>query len=107
MHGSSSLAVALSRGVDFFRGANNVVEMRVGISFVSEVNAQRNMEVAVAGRTFEEVLAIATAHWAEQLRAIDVRARRAARIKESADVSRSFTPSKKKTNRWWPRGRRT
>ena len=56
------------------RGANNVVEMRVGLSFISAENAQRNMETMVNGRTFDQVLADTTQHWVEQLSPIQVSA---------------------------------
>ncbi len=54
--------------------AERVVEVRIGISFVSEDQARRNLEEEIGEATFEEVRARARAAWNEKLNRIRVEA---------------------------------
>ena len=57
------------------RGANNVVEVRAGLSFVDMAHADRNMETMINHRPFEAVLDFTTELWQRELSIINVSVR--------------------------------
>mgnify|MGYP006197215255 CR=1 FL=1 len=50
----------------------DVVEMKIGLSFVSEVNAKENIEAEIGDKTFEQVKLAAFDTWEEHLGKIEV-----------------------------------
>lgn len=52
--------------------SGNTVEMKIGLSFVSQENAKSNLDAEVANRGFEEVKTAARQKWEELLRHIEV-----------------------------------
>jgi predicted alpha-1,2-mannosidase len=55
-----------------FDGTNQVLEIKIGLSFVSETNAQLNLETELAGQTFDQVKLAAAKTWETLLSQIRV-----------------------------------
>jgi len=55
-----------------FEDATNVLEIKIGLSFVSMENAKLNLETELAGKSFDEVKREATATWEQLLSKIEV-----------------------------------
>lgn len=56
-----------------FEGTNDVLEIKIGFSYVSVVNAKKNLEAELTGKTFEQVRADASKIWEDLLSKIQVR----------------------------------
>ena len=58
--------------VDFADDGGPVVEMKIGLSFVSVANAKKNLEAELAGKSFEDVTSAASSQWETLLEKIRV-----------------------------------
>jgi predicted alpha-1,2-mannosidase len=55
-----------------FGGTNRVLEIKIGVSYVSEENAKKNLETELAGKSFAQVKAESNKTWEELLSKIKV-----------------------------------
>ncbi|QCR24686.1 GH92 family glycosyl hydrolase [Pontibacter sp. SGAir0037] len=54
-------------------GSDNIVEMKIGLSFVSAANAKENLEVEIGNKSFAQVRKEADGVWEKQLSKIEVK----------------------------------